>query len=228
MRSRRALRPLVAGAIALALVALAPSRAPANIQEQRARLPPPAGGCTDPVEGVWMSHAYYPHVQQWYIVKLEIHRVAGTNRLYGSINAHHWGGGPADARPPECRPGIYRRVMSAVTADGTIVGRDLRFRGLQLGPETLICGWSALGRYELDEYHGVLAPEGNEFQSILNAGPYWVNVPTVFRRIRCLEGGARPGGGGAALGGPPASQPHVEVHPPPVLPPHRAGCSAPW
>ncbi|MBI2892745.1 MAG: hypothetical protein HYY06_04285 [Deltaproteobacteria bacterium] len=61
MKPRRRLLRLLAP-----VVVLAPALATADIQEQRARLPPPAT-CVDPVDGVWMAHSFYPRVGQWYV-----------------------------------------------------------------------------------------------------------------------------------------------------------------
>ena len=59
------------------------------------------------------------------------------------------------------------------------------------------------------EISGRIDPEIQEFRSVNNDGGPAVNVPQVFRRIRCF---------------PPQSNPHVTVDPPPFQPPRTGGC----
>lgn len=197
--------------LAMVLV-LAPALAPADIQEQRARLPPPAT-CSDPVEGTWMSHAYYPHVGQWYIFRLQIRRAAaGTGTLTGDMHALYWNGGPGDPEPPACAPGVYRRSVYEPAA-GTIDGTRIVFNATSWRADQDFCEAPA-DAYNLDNFSGTIDPALQEFQSVLNA-PGWVDVPTVFRRVRCADAPA-----------PPRTPPGlpVKVAPPPISPPGTGGC----
>ena len=82
-RRRRAFAALVAGAVTG--LALFPGVGYATIEEQRARLPPPAT-CADGVEGVWLSHTYNPVYRDWYMFTLRIRRkAAGSKELVGEI-----------------------------------------------------------------------------------------------------------------------------------------------
>src|SRR5687768_15301067 len=111
MPRRRRVVLLVAASAFLAVLLVA-SVAPANVQEQRARLPPPAENCQDPVEGVWMSHAYYPYMAQWYIFTLTIRRTAGSpTALEGQVHSHYWTGNDRDEQPPPCNPGMLHRTV---------------------------------------------------------------------------------------------------------------------
>src|SRR5687768_9516453 len=70
----RIVRRVLLSAVAMIVVCLAfPGRPRANVQEQRARLPPPAT-CQDPVEGIWKSHALYPNHGIWHIFTLTVRR----------------------------------------------------------------------------------------------------------------------------------------------------------
>lgn len=204
MNARR--RALLLGAVAILLL---PALAPADVQEQRARLPPPAT-CEDPVEGTWMSHKFYPEYGDWYIFTLRVRRVAaGQPQLTGEIQAHVWTGGLGDVQPPPCNPGLSHWTV-LMTAQGTAdAARNIHFWGTQWRPEAAFCGRTPLpGEYNLDHFSGVIDPAIQEFQSVNNDGGRSVNDPTVFRRVGCLE---------------PPSTPHVTVAPPPFYPSSRTG-----
>ena len=202
-------RALLIGAVAILLL---PALAPADVQEQRARLPPPAT-CTDPVEGTWMSHKFYPEYADWYIFTLRVRRVAaGQPQLTGEIQAHVWTGGLADVQPPPCNPGLSHWTVF-MTAQGTAdAGGRIHFWGTQWRPESAFCGRAPYpGEYNLDHFSGTIDPAIQEFQSVNNDGGRSVNEPTVFRRIGCFDS---------------APPPSVEVKPPPVFPQQRkGGCS---
>lgn len=187
---------------------LAPARGRATIEEQRARLPPPAS-CEDPVAGQWRAHVFYRHVQQWYVFVLDIAR-AGDEQLVGSIHVDFWDGDELDVQPPACR--LARRGEVFEHASGSLRGLELRFDATDWRDEA-VCG-SIGGGYLLDRFSGTIDPERMEFQSLLNAdAPEWRDVPTVFRRIRCTDGGDA------------AAEPKVVVAPPPFEPPEDArGC----
>jgi hypothetical protein len=193
---------LVGGALTLL-----PSLAPATITEQRNRLPPPAF-CDDEVEGIWRSHSYWEHHGQWYVFTMEIHRVKGEpNRLQGHIVSHYWNGGPRDEEPPPCTPGGYRQIVRMPGA-GSIVNGTVTFGGTSWTLEQTFCGPPSADYYP-DVFSGHIDPALQEFQSVNNDGGPAVNVPQVFRRIRCLD---------------PDTPPHVTVSPPPFYLPERGGC----
>jgi hypothetical protein len=212
-RRRRRLFVLVLAATACALV-LSPRVAPADIEEQRSRLPAPAR-CDDPVEGLWMSHDYFPHVGAWYVFVLDVRRTApGARTLVGETRVEYWHA-PSDRPqvPTACTPGLVHRRISAV-ADGTIDGPRFVWRGHTLGPETVVCGFP-LNSYELVTFTGDIDFTREEFQNVLTAGPTWTDIRTVFRRIQCTDGTT------------PSGQPQQPVTPPPIQPPPpltRGGC----
>jgi hypothetical protein len=187
---------------------LMPARGRATIEEQRARLPPPAS-CEDPVVGQWRAHVFYRHVQQWYVFVLDIGRET-DERLVGTIHVDFWDGGELDAQPPACQ--LARRGEVFEHARGHLDGLALHFEATDWRDEE-VCG-SIGGGYLLDRFDGTIDLERMEFQSLLNAdAPEWRDVPTVFRRVRCSEPGGEP------------SEPKVVVAPPPYEPPDDArGC----
>lgn len=217
--SRRRLLALVVTAAAAALVLL-PRRAPADIEEQRARLPPPATTCPDPVEGLWMSHSYYPHVGAWYVFALQVQRTApGARTLVGETRVEYWHAAADQPRvPTKCVPGLIHRKISAI-ADGTIDGPRFVWRGHTLTPEIVLCG-GPLNNYELVTFTGDIDFQREEFQNVLSAGPTWTDIRTVFRRVQCRDATAVPGPS------PPVETPAPPVRPPPP-PPSTRGCCGP-
>lgn len=185
---------------------LAPALAPADIQEQRARLPPPAE-CTDPVEGVWMSHTFYPHVSEWYIFTLTVRHAAGSpSALEGSIHSMFWTGIAQHAEPPPCGQGDRRSVNEP--ARGQLQNGHIAFGGTgwQSAPDSCT---PVGGGYNPDQFSGAIDAARQEFQTRVEDGGIFQGEPTVFRRVRCLEPGAMP---------------HVEVAPPPFYPQRSGGC----
>ncbi len=203
---RRAILALLAAA--LAAVVLFPGIGRATIEEQRARLPPPAT-CPDGVEGVWLSHTYNPDYQDWYMFTLRIRRKApGSAELIGEIESHSWDGTPQEAEPPACRAGLNHWTV-AMPAQGTEVNGLVHFWGTSWHVKESFCGSSpGLGSYNLDHFSGQIDPAIQEFQSVNNDGGRSVNDPTVFRRIGCFE---------------PPPVPHIQVAPPPFYPSTRTG-----
>jgi hypothetical protein len=180
---RNAIR--AAGLVLVVVFLLWPLRAPATIQEQRNRLPPPAE-CTDPVAGLWKSHQYDPNYRDWTIFELDIHRVDGSEtQLTGTIRNHSWDGDPTQQEPPGCRPG-YGEWLVSMDARGTVDAQgNIYFGGHGAWRlDQVICNWGP-GGYNLDHFTGVIDRALNEFQSVNNDGGRAVNDPTVFRRIRC-------------------------------------------
>lgn len=214
-RDGRALRPewFIAVALGLAL-GLQPREAPATIEEQRARLPPPATGCEDDlVAGVWQAHTFYRHVGEWYRFELDIRRDpddAGGRTLIGTIRSEFWDGGPERAQPPLCdAPGNRRAVLE--NARGRVDGLDVEFDATDWRGAG-VCH-TFFGGYLLDRFSGHIDPERMEFQSVLNAdSDAWTDVPTVFRRVRCPPPSDR------------RDEPKVVVAPPPYEPPSETGC----
>lgn len=196
------------------LLTLGPALAPATIEEQRSRLPPPAFECDDdPIAGVWQAHVHYAHVGQWYLFELNIERdPVGEGSLRGSIRAEFWDGAADRAQPPLCdEPGYRGGVFEQ--AQGRADDRALSFGGIDWR-DLEICG-PHRGGYLLDHFSGTVDVERMEFQSVLNAdAPQWRDVPTVFRRVRCH----RPE---RASSDP---VPKIIIEPPPYQPPEREGC----
>lgn len=203
----------LASLAAFVVLSATPRRAPAGtVAEQRARLPPPAQ-CEDPVEGIWKSHDYRAWRRQWTIFTLEIHRVDGTDALRGTIRNESWRGDADQSEPGPCVGELrYDVSMDAV---GRVEHGQIAFGGVgQWRLDAVLCG-EFVGGYNLDNFTGPLDAELLEFQSVNNDGGVSVNEPTVFRRVKCLEG-------------PTTHDPKVVVKPPAFHPPEdegRGGCS---
>jgi hypothetical protein len=192
----------------LAVIVAHPGFAPATITEQRNRLPPPAF-CDDEVEGVWRGHYFWEGHNEWYIMTLEVHRDrANPNRLTGVILSEFWEAGRDRPEPPaQCAPGAQHSVIR-MPAEGSIVDGLITFGGTSWQLERSYCSNGYLA-YNPDVFSGRIDPAIQEFQSVNNDGGDAVNVPVVYRRIRCFE---------------PDAVPHISVAPPPFLPPRHAGC----
>jgi hypothetical protein len=182
------------------------------VEEQRARLPPPAT-CQDPVEGIWKSHDYDPRWGDWTVFTLEVRRVAGSeSELEGTILNDTWYGPAEQTEPGPCQGNL--RFKISMDAKGTVVEGTIAFGGVgQWRLDEVVCGsWD--GGYNLDNFTGTIDPEIQEFQSVNNDGGRAVNAPTVFRRIKCFDDGV-------------PDEPHIEVAPPPFYVPREqpaAGC----
>jgi hypothetical protein len=208
-RSRRVRRRLAAAALLTAFTwFLRPAVAPANVQEQRARLPPPATDCSDPVTGTWMSHAFYPHVAQWYVIHLDVRRKApGSRDLVGQMRVHFWTGDERTVEPPACtgdtvRAEVREPAVGAIASDGAI-----RFAATSYVGERTYCGWA--GGYALDTFSGRIDFTRMEFVSRLDDGHEFRDIPVVFRRIACAEA---------------PTVPRPVVAPPLTPPGHVSGC----
>lgn len=206
MRPRRLIALTSVGVM---LVLSLPAIAPATIQEQRERLPPPADCAEDPVTGVWKSHAYVPSHGQWYVFTLTIHRDPEEDgKLVGNVHSHYWTGTPEDEEPPPCGPMGYHQTV-IMPANGSVEDMRIEFGGTDWELEHTYCG-SSVVMYYPDRFSGVIDPAIEEFQSVNNDGGPMVNYPTVFRRIRCL--------------GDPEQAPPVVVSPPKFYPEQGCGC----
>jgi hypothetical protein len=208
----RALRAAALGM--MAGVILFAANAPASIEEQRARLPPPAR-CDDPIEGEWRGKKYETPYGNWFAVTLEVRRAApGSNLLTGRILARLWYATARDVEPPPCSRAILRDYEVEMPAQGVAEGHAIRFGASSYRIRAVHCG--RVENYNPDNFSGVIDPAIQEFQSVNNDGGRAVNDPMVFRRVRCFEPGGR---------GPRADTPAVIVTPP-FMPPRRArGCS---
>jgi hypothetical protein len=184
-RGRRRARAVLAPLAALvASLFVAPAVTWGTVEEQRARLPPPAD-CTDPVEGRWMGLLYVKTRTEWYEMTLDVHRAdAGSDDLHGEILAHWWAGREKDKVPPACTPAHHEFVVHQ-PATGGIHGQHVDFGAKTIERFDPICGET--GGYSPDSFSGVIDPKLQEFQSVFNE----LGEPLVFRRIKC-DGGRPP------------------------------------
>lgn len=190
-------------------VLLCPALLPATVEEQRARLPPPAR-CEDPVEGIWRAQRYYPDFQDWGVFTLRIRRVApGGAQLVGAVETEYWNGGQGYTSAPPCLPGI-RHFYVDQDARGRFEHGVVDVQSFNVRLRSNVCPGS-FGAYNADHFTGRLDPALQEFQAVNNDGGRDINEPTVFRRIGCFD---------------PAPAPHPYVAPPNLQPPRSArGCS---
>lgn len=213
-RSKTSRRVALAfGATALAAVWLTASRVPATIAEQRARLPPAAECDDEIVAGIWRSHSYWPRQREWYVMTLYVQRVpSDPTQLEGRITSHFWTGGPEDEEPPPCDRQPHFEATVSFDARGRVTeGNQIFFGGVgRWRLDQSQCGRTPSG-YNLDNFSGVIDPRTLEFQSVNNDGGLAVDVPAVFRRIRCP---------------PPVSvdAPSVNPRPPAFYPDSGGGC----
>ena len=215
MRPRRRARPIYA-LLATGLFALVAAPAPveATVEEQRARLPPPAT-CQDEVEGIWIALKYEASYRppEWYHVTLELRRTKNDpKRIEGSMLVHYWFGGPTDVNPPSCRPGGYDRTVLQPSV-GTALDGNVQFDATSWRLVEAACGGREDRLYNLDHYSGKIDPTLQEFQSVNNDGGRAVNDPAVFRRVKCFD------------------KPRIVVTdavPPPFTPPRRVSCGRGW
>lgn len=208
MSPSRTRRRIIRASLCLAVLAC-PALLPATVEEQRARLPPPAR-CEDPVEGVWRAQRYYPEYRDWGVFTLWIRRISPTSsQLVGRVETDYWNGGPAYTSPPPCGPGIQRYIIDQ-DARGTFENGivDVVSFNVRLRRET--CA-NSFGAYNADHFTGRIDAARQEFQAVNNDGGRDIDEPTVFRRIGCFD---------------PVEAPHPYVAPPPLQPPRRArGCA---
>lgn len=175
-----------AAMLASVLVVLGvPGVAPGTVAEQRARLPP-AAFCSDPVEGVWQSHDFHRGYREWALFTLEIRRdPANPEHLTGRLINRSWDGGPEQSEPYACEGQLDYEV--SMEGAGSFRNGLVDFYGVNWSLDRIYCGTSRGFAYNLDRFSGEIDPERMEFQSMNNDGGRYVNVPTVFRRIRCLD-----------------------------------------
>jgi len=185
---------------------LLPRLGGSTIAEQHARLPPPAF-CKSDIEGVWRSHSYNERFQEWTEFTLEIRRVKGNDtELIGKITNHNWLGPRTEEQPGPCRGAT--RFLLTMEAIGTFKEGFVSFRGTRWKLDEVLCGRLGGGwGYNLDHFTGRVDQDRQEFQSVNNDGGRDVNVPNVFRRIRCFD---------------PPPPPRTDVKPPPFFPETRS------
>lgn len=207
--------------IAVSATLLFPRRAPADIQEQRNRLPPPVdpATCSDPVAGTWRAHPFYPDGPEWYVFDLNIERVPGdATALRGTMHVDFWRGTPSDENPPACGPSTYRKAVGE-TAAGTFDGTRIDFGATEW--HSIPGGCTPTTAYIVDRFAGNVDPTLQEMQTTLfGAGGVGDHEPAVFRRIACP---------GVAPSVPPPTPPSVTPPttipgPAPTLFGRRLGC----
>lgn len=176
--------------LALPLLGWCALTARASVGEQRARLPPPAA-CADAIEGVWRSYGYNPDRGAWSRFTLTIERQSGSSSaLKGTIHNEGWKGDESTLQPPVCTGRTHFEV--SMDARGSFQGSTVVFFGVgDWRMDELHCGGESFG-YSLDRFTGQLDGELQEFQSVNNDGDQAINVPTVFRRTRCISDALEP------------------------------------
>jgi hypothetical protein len=205
--SRRRRRRLLLTAVFLVLcAAVIPRGSEATVEEQRARLPPPAK-CADRVEGTWLALKYEPQWRDWYEHTLVIRRVdaadGGANAstasgdasgaLVGDMIAHTWIGDEKQSKPPPCTGPLragQREVVIKMPGKGRIDPDGKVFFGASsYVVDKVICGQAP--RYNPDNFSGTIDEALQEFQSVNNDNGRSVNEPVVFRRVACPGGPRR-------------------------------------
>jgi hypothetical protein len=207
-------RRLLALMIGLASgVSLLPRGSSATVEEQRARLPPPAE-CPDPIEGTWAAIVYYAHQHTWYEFTLFIRRTSPAAKgdlsgpLEGELTSHFWLGPPNVDKPPTvCTPGQHEFTVK-MPGTGTVdAAANVIFGATTYTLDRATCG--SFQAYAPDHFSGKIDSTIHEFQSVNNDGGGAVNEPAVFRRIRCRD-----------AEGP--TRTRSEAKPPAFTPPKRA------
>jgi hypothetical protein len=202
--------PALAIAAWLALLSIGESEA--TVEEQRARLPPPAE-CHSAVAGRWKSLHYRETYRDWYEFVLEVHEdPADKTRLVGKIQVHMWVGESTQSEPR--RPCLFE-YTGTMEGGGSFANGQIAFGATSpLTFTQVTCGnpWG----YNPDHFTGKFEPERQEFQSVNNDGGSSVNEPVVFRRIGCFDDAHQ-----EELRKEP---PHGDVAAPPFFPKHKAGC----
>ncbi|MEL6177883.1 MAG: hypothetical protein AAFS10_02975 [Myxococcota bacterium] len=184
-RRRRRRKLWVVCACIAGLFALQPALAPASVEEQRKRLPPPARDCDDPIAGVWMGHQLLNGY--WYRFTLDIERpTLGAEALTGTIESHYWNDLESRYEPPACDGvNFHNQVIVDMPAEGSFHDNVVQFYGTSWSLREEVCGRFS-GAYYPDGFSGALIHEGTEFHSQNNDGHNPVTT-VVFRRIRCRD-----------------------------------------
>lgn len=178
-RSRRAALWSAAATVALVMF-LRPALAPATIEEQRKRLPPPAHDCKDPVTGFWQGHQVTRGT--WYRFTLDVRRkTPGDPELTGNIEALFW---DVDVdHPPPCDDPPHDRILIDMPAEGRFEDNHIEFHGTSWSVRRVECG-SMFGGYAPDAFSGNLILENTEFHTENDDGVNPI-ATVVFRRIKC-------------------------------------------
>ncbi len=171
-------------------VSLMPRGSSATVEEQRARLPPPAE-CPDRVEGTWKALVWMAYQHYWYEYTVVIKRSAPpkdggiAGPLEGEMISHYWSGDAKQDKPPACSPGV-RELTVKMPGKGSVDDKmNVDFGANSYTVDNIACG--SRGGYLPDHFTGKIDPAIQEFQSVNNDGGSAVNEPAVFRRIRCLN-----------------------------------------
>ena len=172
-------------AVIAGLFALQPGIAPASVEEQRKRLPPPARDCDDPIAGVWMGHQLLNGY--WYRFTLDIERTSpGAETLTGNIESHYWNDLESRYEPPACDGvNVHNQVIVDMPAEGVFRDNAVAFTGTSWSLREEVCGRFS-GAYYPDGFSGQLIHEGTEFHSENDDGHNPITT-VVFRRIRCRD-----------------------------------------
>ena len=183
-RAARRRWPLVLSIVVSLLMLLRPGLAPASVEEQRKRLPPPARDCDDPITGYWMGHQLLN--DYWYRFTLDIDRLEpGGEELVGKIESHYWNNLESKYEPPSCEEKRHNQVVIDMNAGGRFEKNAVAFLGKDWTLKEELCGRFS-GAYYPDGFSGELIHEGTEFHSINDDGHNAITT-VVFRRIRCKD-----------------------------------------
>ena len=135
---------------------LFPRESAATVEEQRARLPPPAD-CPDKVEGTWAA-LYYTKHHSWseYTVVIRRSSPAAEQDQGGPIEvdmkAHIWDGPVNTHNPPACTE-AQREVTVTMPGKGTVdASMRLAFGAKTYAVESVVCGSDT--RYHPDNFTG--------------------------------------------------------------------------
>lgn len=142
------------------------------------------GGCTDPIEGVWVSRRYRTDFQRWDLFTLTIRRTApGAETLTGTIEMRNWHG-PFAQTTPACTGDYPRDITWDQSARGTLSGDRFTFDGTSVRVRELRCG--VLTTYHLDHFEGTLDAARHVITTTNDDHFTEVGVPHEFTRVRCL------------------------------------------
>lgn len=157
-----------------------------TVEEQRARLPPAKEGCSGEIAGTWVSYAHYPQVGYWYRFTMDIGVPASDGSVRGTIRADYWLGDADESATPTCTENPTRQGVVQEAA-GTYLDGRLEFAGIkyETDPDHPCATWTG---YSVDAVAGHVDHERNEIQARMDdEQPHWTNIPTVFRRVDCLD-----------------------------------------
>lgn len=159
-------------------------RSPEEMPISAHDLLPLSVACADPIVGTWMSHAYYPRMNEWYIFTIHVERSPGSDTaLIGEIRSEFWHGSPSDRKPPSCDDEAVHGAVR-MQAMGAAKNGQLDLQGTSWQPEHLSCGqhrWS-MG-YNLDRFSG--SYNESSITGLNNDGGRAIDEPIELRRVSC-------------------------------------------